>query len=108
MLARRIVFAVSIFLNLVLFYNLIWGESGAIAYQELRERYDTLEARIRQADAENLELTKEISLLRTDEKYLEKVIRNRLNYVRENEILYIFPETDQAETAGAPPDEAKD
>ncbi len=49
MLARRIVFAVSLLLNMVLMYTLVWGERGVIAYKELRLRCDALEERIRQA-----------------------------------------------------------
>ena len=29
-------------------------------------------------------------MLKADPAYVEKVIRNRLNYVKKNEILYIF------------------
>ncbi|MDL2316856.1 septum formation initiator family protein [Desulfovibrio sp. OttesenSCG-928-A18] len=107
MLARRIVLIVSILLNLVLVYNLIWGKSGAIAYQDLREQCDSLEARIKTIGEENLELSREIHLLQTDAKYQEKVIRNRLNFVRENEILYTFPGGGAGEKAGATPHETE-
>ena len=107
MFARRIVLAVSLFLNMILVYNLIWGERGVIAYKELRQRCDFLEERIRQIGEDNLELSKEIRLLQSDEKYIEKVIRNRLNFVRSNEILYIFPGETNGDPAGAMPNEAK-
>ena len=107
MFARRLVLAVSLFLNMVLAYNLIWGERGVIAYKELRLRCDFLEERIRQAGESNLELSKEIRLLQSDEKYIEKIIRNRLNFVRGNEILYIFPGEANGDPAGALPNEAK-
>jgi len=107
MFARRLVLAVSLLLNMVLVYNLIWGERGIIAYKELRLRCDALEERIRQAGESNLELSKEIRLLQSDEKYIEKTIRNRLNFVRNNEILYIFPGETNGDSAGALPNEAK-
>jgi cell division protein FtsB len=107
MLARRLVFTVSMFLNMVLAYNLIWGERGVIAYKELRQRCDFLEERIHQVGENNLELSKEIRLLQSDEKYIEKTIRNRLNFVRSNEILYIFPGETKGDFAGALPNEAK-
>lgn len=108
MLTRRLVLAVSLLLNLVLLYNLIWGESGAIAYNTLRDRCITLEERIARTGEENLALSKEIRLLQSDEKYIEKMIRNRLNFVRKNEILYIFPDEPRAEASGVRPHEAKD
>ena len=108
MFVRRLVFAISILLNSVLVYNLIWGERGIISYKELRERCALLEATIMKIEDDNLNLSKEIRLLQSDEKYLEKVIRNRLNFVRENEILYIFPGGIQEEPSGGQPDERKE
>ena len=40
-------------------------------------------------------LSREIRLLKTDPDYVEKVIRQRLNYVRKNEILYLFDKNRQ-------------
>lgn len=107
MIARRIVLTISLALNLVLVYNLIWGNSGAIAYKELRLRCDELEEKIKRIADDNLSLSKEIRLLQSDEKYIEKMIRNRLNFVRNNEILYIFPGQNAGEAPGAPPDETE-
>ena len=46
----------------------------------------------------NLSLSREIRLLQTDQKYVEKMIRQRLHYLRDNEILYLF---DAAPKSGA-------
>lgn len=109
MFARRIVFAVSIVLNVVLIYNLIWGDRGIIAYKDLRSRCATLQADLDKTHKSNQDLSQEIRLLQSDDKYLEKVIRNRMNFVRENEILYIFPSgQQQVDQPGAPSDERKD
>ncbi len=106
-MVRRLVLALSVALNLVLAYCLIWGQQGAIEYKKMRERTSQLEERIAALDGDNLALSKEIRLLQSDEKYLEKVIRNRSNFVRGNEILYIFPDDGKSESPGAPPHEAK-
>lgn len=108
MFTRRLVLAVSLLLNLTLFYNLIWGESGAISYNELRERCRALEERISRTNEVNIALSKEIRLLQSDDEYIEKMIRNRLNFVRSNEILYIFPDETAVESSGVQPNEAKD
>ena len=52
--------------------------------------HESLQNEIASLDAQNLSLSKEIRLLQSDNKYVEKVIRQRLHYVRDNEILYIF------------------
>lgn len=107
MAVRRLMLGLAIFLNLVLVFNLIWGKRGAIAYTDLKARHDALEERIRDIGEDNLELSREIRLLQSDEKYLEKVIRNRLNFVRKNEILYIFPDETADRVPGAQVNEAK-
>ena len=107
MVTRRLVLGISLALNMVLLYNLIWGGSGAISYNELRERCADLEDRIKRISEENLALSKEIRLLQSDEKYIEKMIRSRLNFVRSNEILYIFPDETKVESSGVQPNEAK-
>ncbi len=100
MTARRIVLAASLLLNLVLVYTLIWGDNGAISYKELRFRCDALEERISRIADSNLAVSKEIRLLQSDEKYIEKMIRNRLNFVRKDEILYLFPGQEETEAQG--------
>ncbi len=92
---RRVLLAVSIGLNVLLLYSLIWGQDGAFAYTELRNEYVTLGKKIQDLDEQNHGLTKEIRLLRTDSSYLEKMIRTRLNLVRDNEILYTFPDDEK-------------
>ena len=56
-------------------------------------------------DAVNAGLSREIRLLQSDEKYVEKMIRQRLNFVRSNEILYLF--TEDANARGALPHDGK-
>jgi cell division protein FtsB len=102
MIARRIVLTLSIVLSVVLIYNLIWGKSGAIAYTELKERSKVLEERITRIGEQNVELSREIRLLQSDAKYIEKMIRNRLNFVRNDEVLYVFPGEAAGDTSGDP------
>lgn len=78
-------------LNAIMIYSLVWGGQGAIAYRSLKDRSRSLENNIAFLDESNLSLGKEINLLRSDKKYQEKIIRTRLNYVKKNEILYVFP-----------------
>lgn len=105
---RPLLLGASILLNLVLVYTLIWGDTGAFEYKLLREQCATLEAKIRDYDEKNLALSGEIRLLQSDEKYQEKMIRTRLKFVRDNEILYTFPETRAPETVEEGQHEAKD
>lgn len=106
-MARRILLGMLIAVNVVLFFRLIWSEHGIIAYMNMRNRSVKLESQLRDVDARSLELSKEIRRLKSDRSYQEKVIRDRMNYVKENEVLYIF--SDRIDVArGAMDDEKKD
>ncbi len=80
-------------LNVVLFYRMIWGEGGVIAFNQLRNQYAVLVEELTELDANNMRLSTEIRLLKSDDAYIEKMIRQRLHYVRDNEILYLFTDT---------------
>jgi len=106
-MARRILLGLLIAVNVVLLFRLIWSDHGVIAFMNMRNRSVKLENQLRDVDAKSLELSNEIRRLKTDRAYQEMVIRDRMNYVKENEVLYIFSgRTDVAQ--GAVDDEKKD
>ena len=87
---RTFILVVLGLVNVVLFARMVWGPTGLIEYRELKHQYAELEKQIANLDAENLSLSREIRLLQSDSQYMEKVIRQRLHYVRDNEVLYLF------------------
>ena len=106
-MANRILLAVLGVVNLVLLFRLIWSEHGVFAYMNMRERGEKLEAQLQEIDAKSLELSKEIRRLKSDRAYQEMIIRDRMNYVKENEVLYIFSGRGDS-PQGAADDEKKD
>ncbi len=92
MLTRRLLIAFLIFLNCYLFFRLIWSDQGLFAYMTLRNRYEQLKSQMDGVDRKSLDLSQEIRRLKSDRAYQEKVIRERLKYVKDNEILYLLPE----------------
>lgn len=76
--------------NIALFSRMIWGPTGILEYRELKQRHGRLQEEIRALDGENLALSKEIRLMQSDNQYVEKMIRQKLHYVRNSEIVYIF------------------
>lgn len=95
---RYIVLGVSIFFNVFFAWKLLWGDTGVVAYRNLQREYVEQDTRIAALNAANLELSREIKLLQADSKYIEQTIRKRLNYVKDNEILYIFLDDQAAQT----------
>jgi cell division protein FtsB len=91
-------------LNVALFSRMVWSPYGLLVYHKLRQEHIQLEAQILELDKQNLALSHEIRLLRSDNSYVEKMIRRRLHYVKDNEILYLFHEVQSSSKAGAPAD----
>jgi len=94
-------------LNVVLFYRMIWSPYGLLVYHKLRHEHAQLETHVQELDKYNLALSREIRLLRSDNSYVEKIIRQRLHYVRDNEMLYLFNDAQSSSKAGATVDEGK-
>lgn len=88
---RKAVFGFFVILNLILFYNLLWSAKGLFNFLELRTHHAKLEAIQETVDARCLELSQEIRWLTSDRAFAEKMVRSRLNYLKSNEILYVFP-----------------
>lgn len=100
MLGRRILLGILVAVNIILLFRLAVSDQGLFGYLDLDKRVDTLQSRIEETDSRSLELSREIRRLKTDRSYQEKVIRSRMNYVKNNEILYIFPDKGENNSPG--------
>ncbi|MEF2231000.1 MAG: septum formation initiator family protein [Pseudodesulfovibrio sp.] len=89
---RILLVALLLFINLFLLFRLIWSDQGVFSYLELRNRYAVLQEKIDAVDKQSLDLSQEIRRLKSDKAYQEKVVRERMNFVKKDEILYIFPD----------------
>ena len=89
---RILLVALLLFINLFLLFRLIWSDQGVFSYFELRNRYAFLQEKIDAVDKQSLDLSQEIRRLKSDKAYQEKVVRERMNFVKKDEILYIFPD----------------
>ncbi|MBQ9453290.1 MAG: septum formation initiator family protein [Desulfovibrio sp.] len=87
---RSLILMIVALINIVLFTRMVWGPTGLIEYRELKRQYENIENQIASLDADNLALSREIRLLQGDERYVKKVIRQRLHFVHDNEVLYLF------------------
>lgn len=96
---RYLLLALSCALNLLLLWALLWSGTGYFTFKELEREYTALNERIASLNAQRLALDREIRLLQSDPRYLEQVIRKRLNFVKDNELLYVFPD-EHSEKAG--------
>lgn len=105
---HRFFVGLSLAVTAILAWSLVWGGQGLRAYKELKAQHELLGSRSAELDSRSIALSKEIRLLQSDAKYQEKVIRKRFNFVRDNEILYLFPGSHDTAKTGAGVNETKD
>jgi cell division protein FtsB len=101
------ILAVALLVNLTLGIRLFWGYQSLSNYHHLKKQQAALQADLALQDMVNAGLSREIRLLQNDGRYLEKKIRQRLNYVKEHEILYLFNGGQNATIMGAAGHEGK-
>lgn len=77
-------------INLALFCKMIWGPTGLMEYHALKQQYAGLQEKIAYLDSENMALSRDIRLMQSDPQYVEKMVRQKLHYLRDNEVVYIF------------------
>lgn len=93
------------FFDIALFGKMVWGPGGIVEYRDLKRQYTALQNEIAELDAKNMALSRDIRLLQTDNKYVEKMVRQKLRYLRDNEIVYLFPAAESQN--GANPNDSK-
>lgn len=104
---HKLLLTIVIILNILLLGRLFFSEQGLTGYNVLKAETTDLALELEKINEKNLALSREIELLNSDEKYIEKIIRNKLNFVKNNEILYLFQENQSPSTSGAAPDDGK-
>lgn len=90
MLWRTALIVVLAIFDLTLFSRVLWGPTGIVEYKNLKTQLADLRNAINSLDEQNLSLSREIRLLQTDDQYLEKMVRQKIHFMRDNEIVYIF------------------
>lgn len=104
---RFTILALALFMNITLAVRLMWGDQSVREWRNLKGLQSALFEELTGLDKRMAELSQEIRLLQTDPAYMEKVIRQRLNYVRSDEILYLFDDAGEEDSpwTGAGTDE---
>lgn len=93
MMWRYVVLCLALVVNAVFVSALVWGEHGLAGYEHLRAEYDTLKLALQDLEEQQAQLERKLSLLQSDDAYIEKMVRKHLKFVKENEIIYDFSET---------------
>jgi len=81
---------------LILVVNGIWGPSGPRDLLTLRQHRVALEVQRQTLLKRNASLRTSVQKLRSDDRYLEHLIRRELGYTRSGELVYKFADEPSA------------
>jgi len=75
----------------LLFYHVMFGANGMMAYRQKVNEYKRLQQEVQQAQAENERLRQRVYSLKTDPEAIEKEAREQLKYAKPGELIYVLP-----------------
>ena len=94
---RRIASCAVLALVVLMAYHVVFGANGIVVYQHKKAEYKKLDAELKSLQDENQRISEHIDALQTDPKAIEKEAREQLRYARPGEVIYVAPETPQAD-----------
>ena len=80
-------------LVLVLLALALFGDKGVVHTLKMSRYKAELESRLAELKRENEHLREEIDALRNDHRRIERIARQELGMVKEDELIYQFPES---------------
>ena len=78
-------------LAFILFFT-VFGDKGLLRIYELRADIAGADERLNATRLDNEKLKREIVALKSDRRYLESIARKDFGFVRNNEVIYQFPQ----------------
>lgn len=75
----------------ILFFT-VFGDKGLLRIFELKQDKNRIESRLADSRNDNERLKREIVALKSDRRYLESIARKDFGLVRNNEVIYQFPQ----------------
>ncbi|MFO7875244.1 MAG: septum formation initiator family protein [Desulfovermiculus sp.] len=88
----RLILILLLAVNILLAWTILWGDRGIQPYRQQQQVLEEAESRLGQVREDNIELSRKVRLLKNNKAYLEQMIRTRLHYVQNNEVMYINQE----------------
>ncbi len=71
--------------------HVVFGPNGMLVYHQKRTEYRSLVVEVERLQQENQRLSREIDLLKSDPRTIEKEAREQLRYARPGEVVYVMP-----------------
>ncbi len=93
----RLLTLIGLLFTIILLVKIIFGERGFISLMKIRSEYVSILEEVEALDNENTRLKEEINRLNNDKYYQEKLAREKLGYIKEGEVVFLFPDEEEKE-----------
>ncbi|MEW5805763.1 MAG: septum formation initiator family protein [Acidobacteriota bacterium] len=91
-LTTRILAVLSVLFVLTLLVKAVFGDRGFLSVLRIQSEFASLCEEVGQLEEQNARLVKEIDRLRNDDYCKEKLARERLGFLKDGEVVFLFPE----------------
>lgn len=87
---RRLLVGLMFLANLLMLHRFMVSDQGYEAYQRLVGEHEHLRQEVEDLKDESVDLSQEIRWLQKGGPHMEKVIRERTNFLRDDEVVYML------------------
>jgi cell division protein FtsB len=101
-LRQRFALAAAAAVSVALIAAILFGSRGVLHLRGLQAEERGIKQRIAGLLLDNERLRSQLHQLRTDDRYLERLVREQLGFVRPGEIVYRFPDRARRAPEGPP------
>ncbi len=107
-LVSRVLTIAAVLFVMTLLVKAFFGDRGFLSVLKIRAQYASLYEEVRQLEDRDAALLKEVERLKSDDYYKEKLAREKLGFIKEGEVVFLFPSAHDEEKTGSIPLEKKD
>ena len=99
---QRLAIVAAVGVSAALVVAILFGSRGLLRLRALTNEEAVIKQRIAGLLLENQRLRTQLHALRSDDRYLERLAREQLGFVRPGEVVYRFPSPDRPLPEGPP------
>ncbi|EMG38752.1 septum formation initiator [Desulfocurvibacter africanus PCS] len=89
-MVRKLLIGLLLLVNCLLFYGVVLSDKGIFSLRRMRVERDELAAVTDVLKENSQDLSQEILLFKKGGEYTERIIRDKTNFIKDDEVVYII------------------
>ncbi len=94
-LISRVLILIGLLFAVTLMVKVFFGDRGFFGLLKIKSEYASILEEVNQLQNENVKLAEEINKLKDDKYYQEKIAREKMGFIREGEVVFLFTDDDE-------------